>query len=141
MAIKVYRANSRVSVQIGDAIFKLAPLSQDQKVQLMQYVSMDGGSRVENLAKMSFMACKFCLKDVSGISFEDGSEYKLELDADGLVSDKSVSELMNSEISQELLVACQSFMQGIPKQIVNPSTGKKFDNVEILHEESNSKKN
>lgn len=119
----------------------IAPLTQEQKVKLMQYISMEGGNRVENLAKMSFECVKYCLKEVSGITFEDGSEYKLEFDADGSASDKSISELMNSEISQELLISCQSFMQGIPKQIINPNTGKKFDNVEIIQEENSSKKN
>lgn len=141
MAIKVWRANSRIPVKIGDAVFKIAPLTQEQKVKLMQYVSMDGGNRIESLAKMSFECVKLCLKDVSGIEFEDGSEYKLDFDSDGFVTDKSVSELMNTEISQELLSACQAFIQGIPKQVVNPSTGKKFDNIEVLTEENNSKKN
>lgn len=132
MGIKVYRANSRIPVKIGEAVFKIAPLTQEQKVKLMEYVSMDGGSRVESLAKMSFLSVKYSLKEVSGLEFEDGSEYKLEFDSDGLVSDKSISELMNTEISQELLISCQSFMQGIPKQIINPATKEKFQNIEIL---------
>jgi hypothetical protein len=141
MAIKVHRSSSRLIAKIGEASFKLAPLSQENKVALMSYVSMDGGTRVENLAKMAFMSVKYCLKDVSGLEFEDGSEYKLEFDNDGLVSDKSISELMNTEISQELLSTCQAFMQGIPKEIINPNTKTKFDNIEILQDESSSKKN
>ena len=140
MAITVRKATDRIEIQIGDAKFKMAPLSQDQKIKLMEYVSMDGGSRVENLAKMSFLSVKFVLKEASGLVYADGSEYKLELDNDGLVSDKSISELMNTEISQELLTCSQSFMQGIPKEIINPMTKKKFENVEIISELSNSKK-
>lgn len=139
MAIKVYRANSKISVKIGDAVFKLSPFTQEQKIELMQFVSMDGGSRIENLAKMSFMACKFAIKEVSGIVYEDGSEFKLEVDEKG-VTDKCLSELMNTEINQELLASCQALLQGVPKEILNPVNQKKFDNVEILSDSSIPKK-
>lgn len=140
MAIKVHRASSRISVKIGDAIFKMAPLSQDHRVHLMKFVEMDGGSRIENFAKMAFLSIKYCLKECSGLVYEDGSEFVLDFDSDGQLSDKSISELMNTEISQELMTACQSFIQGIPKEIINPNTKKKFDNIEILDDTSNSKK-
>lgn len=101
---------------------------------------MDGGTRVENLAKMSFMACKFAIKEVSGIVNEDDSEFKLEFDEKG-VSTESLNTLLTLELSQELLTTCQTFIQGIPKEILNPTTKKKFENVEILPQETVSKKN
>lgn len=140
MALKVYRSTSRIPVKIGDALFKLSPFTQEQKIELMQCISMDGGTRVENLAKMSFMACKFAIKEVSGIVNEDDSEFKLEFDEKG-VSTESLNTLLTLELSQELLTTCQTFIQGIPKEILNPTTKKKFENVEILPQETVSKKN
>lgn len=139
MAIKVFKKTSRIPVKIGDAVFKLAPMDQEQKTELMQYISLDGGNRIENLAKISFLSCKYTIKEIEGLVYEDGSPFELSFDEKG-VSDKSLSELMNTEISQELLSACQAFLQGIPKEILDPQTKKKFKNVEILSE-SASKKN
>ncbi len=131
MAIKVYRTTDKIKVKIGETVFHLSPFSQEQKLELMQNFSNNGGEKVENLAKFTFMACKFAIKAIEGMTYEDDTPYVLEFDEKG-VSDKCLGELMNTEISMPLITACQSFLRGVPKEILDPATGEKLKDVEIL---------
>lgn len=139
MAIKVFKTSDRIPVKIGDAVFYLAPMSQEQKLDLMTCMSKEGSSQIDNLTKTSFLVMKYTIKDVKGIEYADGSPYKLEMDDKGL-TDACISELMNTEISINLILACQSFIKGVPKEILDPQTNEKLKDVEILALDNNKKK-
>lgn len=142
MAVKVYSVNSRIPVSIGGVVFKLAPYTQAQKIEMAEFSNLEGGEYLQNASRMTFRAMKFSIKGVEGL--EDGltgEPYKLEFDESGNLTDTCVNDLLNLELSENLVLACLSFMKGVPKEITHPVTKEKLEGVEIVAQDLGLKKN
>ena len=132
MSVKIYRTTDRVNIKIGDLTFKLSPLSFYQKMEVTSQKTIEEGQSVEDIMKMTFMSIKFAVKEVEGFVTVDGSKYELSFDEQGNLTDQCVEELLNSEVSEELMYSALNMVNGVPSVIRNPITGAKIEGVEIV---------
>lgn len=132
----IYRTTDRIKVKVDDITVVLAPLSYKQKCDVQSAVTtksitgaMDGAA----------LAVRYSLKEISGVKYADGSEYKLKIE-DDKVSEECMDELFNLEQATKLTIVCLNLIQGVPKSFTDPETGKPLDGVSILKERSSRKK-
>jgi hypothetical protein len=128
--VKIFRTSDRIPVKIDDVTITVAPLSFDQKTEL-QTVMMSASKEPMNAVRGARLAIKFAVKAVAGIEDMDGNSYKVELGEDGLLTDACVDELLNMEETPRLIAVCSQMIGGVPKGIVDPSTGKAMPGVSV----------
>lgn len=117
----IYKMSDRVTLNIKGLIFKIAPLSFENKISI--------ASAKSNLESVK-LALKYGLKDVSGLKNLDGSEYKLSFEGEEL-TEVCINELLNIGVTTELQIACISFLNGISDEVIHPLTGKPVAGVTI----------
>jgi len=142
LALKVYPLSARIPVKIGDVVFKLAPFSQSQKIELAEFSQFEGGAYLQNASLLVFRAMRYSIKSVTGlVDAITGEEYKLVFDEAGYLTEECANDLLNLEISDKMVLMCMAFLKGIPTELLDHRTGKPVEGVEILAAESGVKKN
>ena len=124
--------SDRIPVKIHDMTVKISPLSYDVK-SACQSLIMNG-----NHMEAAVYALKNSIKEIDGLENEDGSKYQLQF-SEGQISQDSIDEILNVPGSDEMQLVAISLLQGIPKEFVDPGTGKKLTGVEFLKEPSRKK--
>lgn len=111
----VYRPSDRIPVKISELTFWLAPLTFQQKVHMEDLAMQVQGKKIVDLAQLSFLSVKYCLKILDGdIKYSDGSQFKLEFDKDGILTDDSTNDVLNlGRISLTLIKSCTAMLQDI----------------------------
>lgn len=128
--MKVYKLTDRIPVKIDGVTFMVAPLSFEQKAEILSCKKIVKGEETEDHAKMVQLSIKYSVKSVSGLQNADGSEYQLEL-VDGVLSDACISELLSLSIQGKLATACANLMNGISKYDIE-GVDIDLDNVQSL---------
>ena len=124
------RKSDRVKVKIDELELEMAPLSFAAKMEINEVLIGASENDLGASMKASRIAMKHAIKSIKGIECLDGSKYELELEGD-LLSDECVDDLLNLEHCPKLMIASTSFLKDIPTEIVDPSTGKKLEGVEV----------
>lgn len=135
MAVKIYRLSDRIPVKIGDVTFKLGSMTAAQKADLAECYTTVNGETVVDHTQAAIKVMKYTVKDIDGVEYATGGgEYKLSFvnGCQAELTDDCVSELMGMEVRNDLIFACTQFAEGVPKQIMDPRTGKKLKGVEML---------
>ena len=112
--MKLYKITDRIKIKIGDMVVSVSPLTYDQKIEIQTALSQ--GTDAKSLYTGSILAMRYGIKEIKGIELIDGSEYELQFE-DGVLTEECAKELLNVEMGNELLAACNAFVSGIPKQI------------------------
>lgn len=131
MSIKLYRTTDRIPIKIGDAIFKVSPLTMEQKNEMQSFTTKESGVTIQDIFKKTKLLFKYSIKEVSGIEYATGGEYKLSFDDDGTLSDECVEEFLNMEEKAKLSTVLWSFIVAISDKAIGPD-GKPLKGVEIL---------
>ncbi len=140
--MKMYKATDRIRVEVEIAgkdeddratvAFVLAPLTREQKTEVMGTFKMEGGKVVQSGVEMTMRAIKFALKDIEGVTDTDGKPYKLPLDAAGLVKDQALDDVLNIPVLSAVIVnGAMAMTRGVPTELVGED-GKKLPNVEVI---------
>ena len=129
MAI-LLRKKDRITILIEGINLKFAPLSFAAKMEINDVLVNADETDLAASMKASKIAIAHAVKEMEGIETLDGEKYALEFEGDKL-SEECVDDLLNLEICPKLMVACTSLLGGIPSEIVDPSTGKALEGVEI----------
>jgi hypothetical protein len=102
----VYRLTDRLPIKIDELTFWIAPLSFEKKQVLSTYTRMNGGVETIDFQKVAVATLKFTIKGVEGLTLADGSDYELEFDPAGDLTDESVDVLLRLVQNERLIVAC-----------------------------------
>lgn len=118
----VYRKEDRLKVEIDGIDFKISPLTFQQKQELQGHmIKAVSGDMNEAMISVS-KALKYCLKDMSGVSYIDEDnkerEYQLQFENNELTSD-CIDDLLNMPFSSKLNSVCSAMLQGVPEQILD----------------------
>ena len=133
---RIYRTSDKISVKIDDITLKISPLNFEQKCEIQTQLL---SGKPMDIVRAARMALKFSVKEVAGIEEEDGSPYQLEFDNDEL-SDHCIDDLLNLEQQEKISVLCTSLLHGVPKELIDPQTGKPMAGVKIERGPSRKKK-
>lgn len=134
--MKIRKTTEKIPVKIGELVFKITPLSFEQKCEIQSMLATGGTTAV---LKASKLAMKYSIKEISGIQNQDGSEYNVTFDDLGL-SDEVIDDLGNTEIGDSINYVCFSLLNGVPKQFENPITKKPLEGVSFIDEGTLEKK-
>jgi hypothetical protein len=132
----IHKITDKIKVKIGEIAFWVSPLSWDQKQDILSDAKMNDG-KVSN-RNSTYKCIKYAVKDIEGVVLSDGSPYTLKLE-NGVLSDESVEEILNLELSPRLIMTCYSLVHGVPNKIFNPVTGEPLEGVEIVSSGSKKK--
>ena len=127
----VYRTTDRITIKIQDVEFKIAPLPYAEKIKIKSSLARHGGANIEDISKTSIDVIRYSVKEVKGLMYADGSELKLELDESGNLTDESVNELMNIEMSENLVGSVIQLMNKITNKIVDEN-GEEIKGIKIV---------
>lgn len=115
----VLRMKDRVKIDIGDISFYLAPMNRLQKQEISNCRKTVAGEDELDLTESQALYMKYSIKDVKGLTNYDGSPYELEFEGDYLTDD-CVSEILNLEVTQDLIVSAWRIYNGIAKDASYP---------------------
>jgi hypothetical protein len=132
----IHKITDRIKVKIGEITFHLSPLSWDQKQDIVSDAKLVEGKPTNR--NSTYKCLKYAVKNIEGVTLADGSPYVVQLE-NNVLSDECVEDLLNLELSNKLIIACYSMVQGVPSKIINPVTGQVLEGVEIVHKESKKK--
>lgn len=122
----------RVSYKVDDIEISLKPMSFAEKMEVQQDMVKAVNGDMAAAMKAVVKALSVCLKSVKGLENADGTEYELEFDADGKVSQSCIDELLNIPHSTKLTAICSAMLNGIPTQIIDPQTSKPLAGVSLI---------
>ncbi len=129
---KIYRVTDRIKIKIGDISFELSPLTSLQKADIMSKAMSNGANGLVDSTKL---ALKYAIKRVNGLETLDDVPYQVELE-NGVLSDTSVDDLLNIEITDKLQKVCLNLMHGIPEKFLDPETGMPVEGVEVIKKDN-----
>ena len=132
MAITAYRQSDRILLTIHDVTFKIKPLSYTEKTALSKSIINVEGTQSEDVMDSLAQIIRYCVKDVTGINYLDGTPIKLKFEDNGHLKDESIDELMSLPVTSDLTASLFQFLQGIPDKIVNSQTGKVMNHIKIV---------
>ena len=115
----VHKTTSIVRYKIDDIEVGIKPLTFLEKAsiqKLTQEASVGDMAAAMNLVTETIA---ICLKDIKGLTNEDGSEYKLEI-KDGRLTQECIDDLLNLPHTMKLTQLCSAFLNGIPTQVIGP---------------------
>ncbi len=110
---KVRKTKDRLKYKIGDLIVELSPLSVNDKNLAASVLGPNGQS---NFMLAAGLAIKMAVKSVKGLENEDGSEYQLQFEENGRLTDESVDDLLNCDVSGPLSTLVGLYMGYVPTE-------------------------
>lgn len=133
--VRVSRPSDRIKIDIGGLVFTISPLTYDQKTEI-QVLAAQGG--IKNGLDAARLAVKYAVKDVNGLEELDGSEFRPQVDTDG-VSNEDLDVIFNLEQCDKLSFACLNLLQSVPREFINPHTGEPLEGVKFVKESDGKK--
>jgi len=103
-----------------------------EKASISKFVVNSEGQQTEDVMKSVFEMVKFCVKDVKGVTYSDGTKMVLQFEENGHMTEESIDELLTLSISADLTTSLFAFLAGIPDKIVNAATGEELRHVKIV---------
>jgi hypothetical protein len=133
---KIYKTTDVIPLSIDGLTVNISPLSFEQKMQVQSEVLKGGAPAAMRAAKL---ACQYAVKSIKGIETQDGEEYEVT-SKDGMITDECWDDLQNVEQTNKIISVCLALISGVPKEFVNPETGKPLVGVSIIKEATKGKK-
>ncbi len=132
--MKIFKLSDRIKIKINEVVLVVSPLSMTQKIEVQQFLAKSAATPtdVQSSINGAKLAMKYAIKAIEGVELSDGSKYELELE-NNEITDECLEELLNSEIANEITLTSIGLLNGIPREIVDPTTGKPLKGVKILN--------
>lgn len=109
---KILRLTDRVKLTVGDVSFYLAPYTWGQKMEMSNCTYTKSGQAIVDTYKIQILMLKYGIKNVEGID-----DFDLKFDADGNLTDESISELLYLEQTTKMINAAYEIHNGLPDKI------------------------
>jgi hypothetical protein len=135
---RIYRTSDRIPVKIDDITVVIAPLSFAQKTEL-QSIMLQAKDDPLFAVRGARLAIKYAVKDVKGVEDMTGADYVPFMDGEGNLSDDDVDALLNLEENGKIITLCSQLIGGVPRGVVDPTTGKPMKGVSIVLPEPGKK--
>jgi len=126
----IFTQQDRIKIVIHDVSLTVKPLSYKEKLNWSNCISSQSGSQSENAMIGLALLLKSSLKNIEGITYSDGTPFALEFDEAGGLSDECVENLLNLEMTTDLITVMYSLLRGIPNEIKD-SSGNIIDYIKI----------
>lgn len=135
----IYRTSDRINYKIDDIEITIRPLSYGEKMSLNQDMVKAAQGDLTKAMDTVVSSVKLALKDVRGLKNIDGSDYTLQFDESGNVSQESIDDLLNLPHSNKLTAVCSALLNSVPTQILDPNTGLPIEGIEMVVQKKSKK--
>jgi hypothetical protein len=117
----------------GKVTLFLQPLTAQDKARIADIKKDINGVKVPDSWEMSMESIRRSLKDVKGLFYDDGQKkpFALKFDEQGRVSDESLTELLNTQITNELVAGCMQMVTGVQSEVCDLQD-RKLEHVEVV---------
>lgn len=131
--MQVLNPNDRVRIKAAQLTFIIAPMTSQQKGEVMACIEAKAGSFIQDRWDMTSKAIRFSLKAIEGLTDVDDKPVVLELGADGCLTDAAMDIVMNiPDEANVAIAACLQFGTRAPSlDIIDPTTGKTMEGIEV----------
>ena len=109
--MKLYKTTDRIPVKIGEITFWLSPMKWEHKILVANAIKTKSGD-THVTASQAKVAIKYCLKKVDGLQNHDGTELVLDMDAEGVLTDDAVEDVLLLESVPSLVTLALSWING-----------------------------
>lgn len=125
--MKLIKGNRKFKIE--DIEFEIGKFSLSDKKEIMAHLDELGQPKsIESVWDVAVFALKRGLKDIKGIFYDDGEEFKLKFDESGLVEDSIISEILSLPVSDKFIMIASSVVMDsrteIPEEITFTSKKK-----------------
>lgn len=127
MARKIYKTSDRITIAIDDIKLVVSPLTYETKCDIQANLLTGDAMGIVKAAKL---AIQHGVKDIKGVEHADGSEYELQFE-NGVLTEECIDDLLNIDQDSKLSFVCTKLLDGIPKEFIDPQTGKKMEGIKI----------
>lgn len=113
--MKAHRLKDKVDVKIGDVVIEISPLSFENRTAVQAEILIAERNRDPlGLVRAARLAMKHGVKGQRGITYHDDSEFLLEFDAQGDLTDSCLDELLLADSEEKLKLVCMTLAKGFP---------------------------
>jgi len=113
--MRIFRPHQRIDLKVGDIVITVSPLTKEQKIELAQMNTVEGGKVKIDHFKSTDAIIKRAVKQIKGVEYPDGTPIQLEEGGD-LLSDEDAeivwAVLDNLENSNDIVLALFKMMRG-----------------------------
>lgn len=111
--MKVLTTKDRVHVKIGDGKEAvIAPISYQAKIEMNEATKIVAGEPQVDFFKSQCILLRYGLKELKGFTLHDGGEFELEFDENGKLTEDSLSDVLNMNLKQDLMLAMWKMVNG-----------------------------
>lgn len=93
----IYRHGDLIPVRVGPVTFWLTPMKWDHRRKMSSMITMQGGKEQEDIIHKIFLSLKYSVRKIEGFKLADGSDYQVEMDENGDITDECVNEIFQME--------------------------------------------
>ena len=106
----VYPLSYRIPVKIGEITFWISPLSYGAKQEVLSLVKVVAGEETGDRDLRERALIKHGVKEVEGLKLPDGSDYKLEFDPSGALTEESLEVVLQADTQSLAALKVLHFM-------------------------------
>jgi len=134
MSIVVYKTSHRIPIKIGDAIIKVSPLNEGQRLEIQDGSIKEDGTLKEDIFVKGKKLFKYSIKEIEGFDLPNGEKYELSFEDEKkeALTDECVNDFFNMKIKAKVAEILWSFFNEFCDKPKNAATGKIITGIEIL---------
>jgi len=125
----IKKTSDKISLKIGELVFKISPLTQLQKTEVNEYLV---SGNLKETMKGTTLLLSYALKDIDGVTNDDGTKYVLDKNSEGNLEDHIVDDILNTPFAGEITMVAYNLLNGVPEEFIDPETGKKLEGVDFV---------
>ena len=110
--MRILRLKDRVSIDLEDVKFKLAPISFEQEAEINSCKKIEAGEERIDYSKRVFLLLKFSVKGIEGLKTYDDKKYKPSFDDNGNLTDDSVNDILRIPVTNGVIKAIYALQSG-----------------------------
>ena len=108
----------------------LKKLDLERQKELNEYVFRAQSGVVSEIFDAGVYALRHCIKDFKGLVDEEGNPYELKKDAQGVLTDETIEDLMSLPVSQQLISTAFQTASTTPEAILDEK-GEPIKEIEL----------
>lgn len=120
---------------VSTVVYTLAPMSWAQKQEILSQSRMLSGSVVSDDARRAYLAIKYSVKGVEGLSWFDGETdvtFVPAFDVAGNLEEDSIEKLLNCQLTSAMTEYTKSLIGGVSQFVIDPGTGLQMAGVRVV---------
>lgn len=113
--MKIKKTTDKIKLEIDEITVFFSPLTYSQKQEVLTI--MNKAHKDNDLMSLNdgiTLALRYSLKEIKGLTEEDGSTYQLKIQ-DGTVTEDCINDILNLSVSSKMQQIAGKLLNGVPE--------------------------